>query len=78
MEEKSLKEKVEAAIAEVRPYLVADGGDLELVEVSPEGEVKVRLKGACSSCFMSGFTLKMMVEQALKEKVPEIKKVSAV
>ena len=78
MEKKSLPEKVAAALEEIKPYLVADGGDLELVEVTGEGEVKVRLRGACSSCFMGEFTLKMVVEQALREKVPQIKRVEAV
>ena len=73
-----MKEKVEAVLEQIRPSLQADGGDIQLVEVTPEGAVKVRLTGACGSCPMSQMTLKMGVEKALKEKLPEIKEVVAV
>ena len=73
-----MKERVETVLDEIRPLLQADGGDLELVEVTPDGVVKVRLQGACGSCPFSQMTLKMGVEQVLKKRVPEIKEVVAV
>ncbi|MDD5590889.1 MAG: NifU family protein [Dehalococcoidales bacterium] len=72
-----MKEKVEAVLEKIRPALQADGGDVELVEVT-EGVVKVRLKGACSGCPMSKMTLKQGIERLLKERVPEVKEVVAV
>ncbi|MCK9573295.1 MAG: NifU family protein [Candidatus Omnitrophica bacterium] len=73
-----LKEKVENALKGIRPALQADGGDVELVEVTEEGVVKVRLKGACGCCPMSTYTLKMGIEQRLKEEIPEVKSVEQV
>jgi Fe-S cluster biogenesis protein NfuA len=71
------KEKVQKALAEIRPQIQADGGDIELVAV--EGEtVKVRLRGACVGCPMSTLTLKQGVERLIKAKVPEIQSVEAV
>lgn len=73
-----MKEKVEAALNKLRTGLQADGGDIELVDVSPEGVVKVRLKGACAGCPMSQITLANFVEKNLKKEIPEVKKVEAV
>jgi Fe-S cluster biogenesis protein NfuA len=73
-----MKEKVEATLGKIKPALQADGGDLELVEVTPEGVVKVRLKGACAGCPMSQMTLKMGIEKELKKEVPEVKEVVSV
>ena len=73
-----MKEKVQKAIDMVRPGLQADGGDVELVEVSPEGVVKVRLTGACHGCPMSQMTLKMGIEKIIKQQVPEIKEVISI
>jgi Fe-S cluster biogenesis protein NfuA len=70
-----MREEVEKVLEMVRPALQADGGDVELVEVTAEGVVKVRLKGACGSCPMSTMTLKMGIERAVKEKVPGITEV---
>ena len=67
-----MKEKVEAALAKIRPMLRADGGNVELIEVSPDGVVKVRLQGACAGCPMSQMTLKNGIERILKEAVPEV------
>lgn len=67
-----LREKVEKAIDRLRPMLQADGGDIELVEVTGEGVVKVRLVGACHSCPMSQMTLKSGVERELMGQIPEI------
>jgi len=73
-----MQERVKAALEKVRPSLQADGGDVELVEVTPEGMVKVRLTGACSGCPMRQMTLQMGIGRALKEEVPEVKEVVAV
>ncbi|MCE1195528.1 NifU family protein [bacterium] len=70
-----LNERVKAAIQDVRPSLQADGGDIELVSVSDDGIVKVRLTGACGSCPYSLMTLKQGVEAYLKKIVPEVKEV---
>jgi Fe-S cluster biogenesis protein NfuA len=72
-----MREKVEKALEAIRPALQADGGDVELVEVT-EGLVKVRLKGACGGCPMSQLTLTRGVEQTVKKAVPEVKRVEAV
>ncbi|KPJ60315.1 MAG: nitrogen fixation protein NifU [Latescibacteria bacterium DG_63] len=72
-----MKEQVEAALSKIRPNLVRDGGDIELVGIE-DGVVKVRLKGACAGCPASTMTLKMVVEETLKREVPEVKSVSAV
>ena len=74
-EKKSLKERVEAALEKIKPALQADGGNLELVEVTPEGIVKVKLTGACYGCPMSQMTLKMGIGRSLKKEVPEVKDV---
>ena len=72
-----MKEKVEAALAKIRPALQADGGDVKLVGVD-DGVVKVSLTGACAGCPMSTMTLKQGIERILKEEIPEIKEVVAV
>ena len=71
-----MREKIEAALANIRPALQADGGDVELIGVD-EGVVKVRLTGACGGCPMAKMTLRNGVERILKEKVPEVKEVIA-
>lgn len=73
-----LKEKVEEVINKVRPNLQADGGDIELVEVTEDGVVKVKLQGACHGCPGAAMTLKMGVERLLKANVPEVKSVENV
>lgn len=73
-----MKEKVEAILNKIRPSLQADGGDVELVEVTPDGVVKVRLVGACRGCPMSQMTLKMGIERKIKQLVSEVKGVVAV
>lgn len=72
-----IKEKVEEAIEEIRPRLQADGGDIELTGIE-NGVAKVKLKGACAGCPMSTMTIKWGVENFIKKKVPEIKKVETV
>ena len=73
-----MREKVETALGKIRPSLNADGGDVELVEVTADGVVKVKLTGTCRGCPMSQMTLKMGIERALKQEVPELKEVVAV
>jgi len=70
-----MKEQVQEALNLIRPALQADGGDVELVDVSDEGIVSVRLQGACGSCPMSTMTLKMGIEKTLKDRVPGVKEV---
>lgn len=72
-----MRDKVEAALDKIRPRLMQDGGNVELVDVE-EGTVKVKLTGACSGCPMSTLTLKMGIERILKQEIPEIKEVVAV
>jgi len=70
-----LMQKVEAVLDKVRPALVRDGGNVELVNVTPDGKVQVKLVGACGSCPMSTYTLKMAIERTIKQELPEIKEV---
>jgi len=72
-----MREKVEAALEQIRPALLADGGDVELVDVN-DGVVKLRLKGACSGCPMATMTLQLGIERTIKEQVPEVKEVLAI
>ncbi|MFP4005136.1 MAG: NifU family protein [Candidatus Hadarchaeia archaeon] len=71
-------EKVKEVIEQIRPQLQADGGDVEFVNATDDGVVKVRLVGACAGCPMSTMTLAMGIEKTLKEKIPEVEKVEAV
>ncbi len=73
-----MEEKVRTVLDEIRPFLKADGGDAELVEVTPDGVVRIRLVGACGHCPMSIMTLKMGIEKKLKERVPEVREVVSV
>jgi Fe-S cluster biogenesis protein NfuA len=70
--------KINESLEELRPHLKADGGDMELVEITDEGIVKVRLLGACSDCTMSLLTIKAGLEEAIKKVAPEIIAVEAV
>jgi len=72
------RNRVEEALNQIRPALQRDGGDVELVDVTPEGVVKVKLVGACGTCPMSILTLKRGIEATLKQRVPEISSVEAV
>lgn len=72
-----MREQVEAVLSRIRPSLQADGGDVELVDVS-DGVVKVKLTGACGGCPMATITLKFGIEQILREELPEVKEVVAV
>jgi len=72
-----MREKVEAALNRIRPSLLADGGNVELVDVK-EGVVRLRLTGVCSGCPMAAITLQHGIERLLKEEVPGVKEVVAV
>jgi Fe-S cluster biogenesis protein NfuA len=76
--ELSMKEKVQTIINQIRPNLQADGGDIELVDVTADGVVKVRLRGACHGCPGAAMTLKMGVERMLKKSLPEVTSVENV
>jgi Fe-S cluster biogenesis protein NfuA len=73
-----IEKKIRETIEKVRPYLIADGGDIVLKEITEDLTVKVELQGACGTCPFSLFTLKNGVEQALKKEVPDIKEVVAI
>jgi len=70
-----MKQKIQEILETIRPALQADGGDVELVDVTDDGVVKVRLTGACGSCPMSTMTLKMGIERTLMQRLPEVKEV---
>jgi len=73
-----MRERIEKALDKIRPMLTADGGNVELVDVSADGVVKLKLTGACGCCPMSQMTLKMGIEKILRQEVPEIKEVLAI
>ncbi|HEY9686063.1 MAG TPA: NifU family protein [Coleofasciculaceae cyanobacterium] len=72
------RDKVQEVLNMLRPYLQADGGDVELLDITPDGVVQVRLQGACGSCPSSTYTLKMGIEEQLKQYVPGVKEVVSV
>ncbi|WP_199119984.1 NifU family protein [Pedobacter sp. ASV28] len=73
-----LTAQVERALETIRPYLIADGGNVAIEEITPDHIVKVKLLGNCGSCKMSFMTMKAGIEQAIMKEVPEIKGVIAV
>ena len=73
-----MREKVQQALDSIRPFLQADGGDVELDHLTDDGIVYVRLTGACTGCPMSQMTLKAGIEERIREQVPEVKAVEAV
>jgi Fe-S cluster biogenesis protein NfuA len=73
-----LEAKVEIALNGMRPFLQADGGDVELVEITEDLEVRLRLVGNCSSCSMSSMTMKAGIENGIRNALPQITKVTAV
>ena len=73
--DKTILDKIEGALDEIRPYLEADAGDINLVEVTDKMVVKIKLLGSCSNCNVSMMTMKSGVEQAVKRAVPEVKEV---
>ena len=74
----SLQEQVQAVLEKVRAHLQSHGGDVELVDVTEDGTVQVRLKGACQGCPMAQQTMSMGIERILKEEIPEVQAVLAV
>ena len=74
----SLLDRVEAALDTIRPYLLTDGGNVSVEEITPEGVVKLKLLGACGSCPMSIMTLKAGIEEAIKKAVPEVTAIEAI
>lgn len=78
LDKADLEAKVNIVLLELRPFMEADGGDIEFVEITDDGILKVKLMGACSDCSMSMMTLKGGVEEAVKKIAPEIKSVEAV
>ncbi|HXB40045.1 MAG TPA: NifU family protein [Bacteroidia bacterium] len=73
-----MREKIEEALNSIRPYLEADGGNVELVEITEDNVVLVELHGACKSCSMSSMTMKAGIEETIKRAVPQIIRVEAV
>lgn len=73
-----LRERIEKSLESIRPYLQADGGDIELVDIEEGGVVKVKLTGACGGCPSALMTLKQGVEARLKEEIPEVQCVESV
>jgi Fe-S cluster biogenesis protein NfuA len=73
-----MKDKVEQALLKIRPALQRDGGDVEVVEVTADGIVKVKLTGACHGCPMAAMTLKQGIERVLMQEIPSIKEVVSV
>jgi len=73
-----LKNEIQKALNNIRPYLQADNGDVELVDISNDGIVKVRLLGACEICPLSIMTLRAGIERAIMREVPAVKRIEAV
>lgn len=78
IDKKHIEARVEEALEQLRPFLKADGGDMELVEIQDDATVVVRLLGACRDCSMSMMTLKAGLEEQVKKVVPEVTKVVAI
>ncbi len=74
----NLTDRVEQALETIRPYLIADGGNVAIEEITTDGVVKLKLLGNCGSCKMSFMTMKAGIEQAIMKSVPEITAVVAV
>ena len=72
------RNQIETALDEIRPALMADGGNVEFVDVNDEGDGLVRLQGACGSCPSATMTLKMGIERVLKERIPNVRSVQAI
>lgn len=73
-----MEDNIKSGIEKIRPFLQRDGGDVEFVEYTADGIVKVKLQGACKGCPGAQMTLKMVIERLLKEQYPEVKGVEAV
>lgn len=77
-EKAALIQQIDEALQEIRPHLAADGGDVEVVDLTDDMTVKVKWLGNCENCFMSIMTMKAGVEQAIKSKIPSVNQVEAV
>jgi len=77
-EKQSLMKQIDEALNDIRPHLAADGGDVELVDLTDDMTVMVKWKGNCENCFMSLMTMKAGIEQAIKNKVPSVSQVEAI
>lgn len=78
IDKNAISEKVNVALKQLRPFLEADGGDMELVEITDDAVVRVKLMGACKDCSMSVMTMKAGLEEAVKKVAPEVQRVEAV
>ncbi len=78
IDKNAISEKVNVALKQLRPFLEADGGDMELVEITDDAVVRVKLMGACKDCSMSVMTMKAGLEEAVKKAAPEVLRVEAV
>jgi len=78
IDKNAISEKVNVALKQLRPFLEADGGDMELVEITDDAVVRVKLMGACRDCSMSVMTMKAGLEEAVKKVAPEVQRVEAV
>jgi Fe-S cluster biogenesis protein NfuA len=78
IQRESTEVRIRRALAELRPYFEADGGDIKLVEVTADGEARLELHGSCASCSMIEMTMRGGVEQAVKLAAPEVTRVVAV
>ena len=74
----TLHQKVEDALDSIRPYLQADGGNVEVVEITEDQTLRLELKGACSTCNMSNMTMRSGIEETIRRAVPEIKQIISV
>ncbi|HRH09972.1 MAG TPA: NifU family protein [Bacteroidia bacterium] len=74
----NIQKRVEEALNTIRPYLEADGGDVEIIEISSDNVLKLELKGACKTCNMSHMTMKSGIEETIRRAVPEIKEIISV
>ncbi len=77
-EAKSITSRVESALESIRPFLQADGGDVEIVEVTDDMKVSIRLLGSCQHCQISDMTMKFGIEESIKREVPEVKAIEAI
>jgi Fe-S cluster biogenesis protein NfuA len=74
----TLYRRVEEALDTIRPYLEADGGNVEVIEITPDQTLKIELKGACKTCHMSTMTMRSGIEETIKRAVPEIKNIISI
>ena len=78
MSKENLIQRVEEALNTIRPHLISDGGDIKVVDITPDNKVLVKLLGSCESCPMSFMTMKAGVEMSIKSLVPEITSIEAI